>query len=87
VSNNDFEKSVLIEQWPEVRGIGLVVFEDEERPGTVTLAMTGTIGDQVAVTRIDRTDPGARARAISLGEILFDALTVAEATWCEETEE
>jgi hypothetical protein len=64
-----------------VSGIELMVCEPGEDPDTVNLVMAGTADGYNVLCEIDRTDPGARARAISLGDAIRDALELAALTW------
>lgn len=79
--DNEVERLTLIHEWPPVRGLQVVVAETVESPRTVSLVITGTAEGVTDVTEIDGTDPGAKARAVSLGEIIHDALVTAEMTW------
>jgi len=79
--DNDVERVALIHEWPAVRGLQVVVTETVERPRTVALVITGTDEGVTDVVEIDGTDPGAKARAVSLGEIIHDALMAAEMAW------
>ena len=79
--DNQIERLNLIHEWPEVRGLQVVVTETTKQPRTVTVAILGTDDGWSDVTEIDSTDVGARARAISLGETIHGALEAAEMSW------
>ncbi|TXN41795.1 hypothetical protein FV232_25525 [Methylobacterium sp. WL30] len=81
MADSEIKRLALVYEWPEVRGLQVVVTEATERPQSVTLAIMGTDDGWSDVAMIDRSDAGARARAISLGEIIHDALEAAEMTW------
>lgn len=82
----EIERAALLREWPEVRGLQVVVMETAEQPRTVRLAIVGGPCGSSDVAEIDATDPGARARAISLGEIVHDTLQAAEMAWADEVQ-
>lgn len=84
MSSSEIERVAIIHEWPKVRDLQVVVLETVEHPRTVRLAIVGTPDGWSDVVEIDATDPGARARAISLGEITHDALETAELAWSDE---
>ncbi|MCJ2114707.1 hypothetical protein MKK64_26445 [Methylobacterium sp. E-025] len=81
MAGGEIERVALLHEWPQVRGIRVVVTETTERPRTVALSIMGTNNGWSDVVRIDSSDPDSKARAISLGEIIQDALEAAEMTW------
>ena len=81
MSNTEIERVAILREWPAVRGLQVMVTETTEAPRTVSLIIDGTPFGWTDVAQIDGTDPGAQARAVSLGEIIHDALEAAEMTW------
>lgn len=80
------ERVAVLREWPKVRGLQVMVTESMAEPRTVRLVVDGTFDGWTDVAEIDATDPGARARAISLGEIIHDTLEAAELAWLSEAQ-
>ncbi len=77
----DGERWRILHQFEPVRGITVAVVEPEEEPDTLNLVMLDTLEGVSVVAEYDRTSPGARARAITLGETVHETLEMAEMTW------
>lgn len=77
----DGERWSILHQFEPVRGITVAVVEPETDPDTLNLVMLDTLEGISVVAEYDRTSPGARARAITLGETVHEALEMAEVTW------
>ena len=84
MSNTEIERVAILREWPAVRGLQVMVTETTEAPRTVGLIIDGTPCGWIDVAQIDGTDPGAKARAVSLGEIIHDTLVAAEMTWFQD---
>lgn len=70
-----------LHEFDPVRGLTVAVVEPMVEPDTVNLVILDTVEGVSVLAEYDRTDPGARARAISLGEIVHDGISMAEITW------
>lgn len=84
MSNNDGERAIVLHAWPEVRGLQVIATESKEPPSTVRLGIRSASGDWAGLASIDSADPSARARAISLGDAIREALIIALAMWTPE---
>lgn len=81
MSSHDRERATVLHAWPEVRGLQVVVTESKELPSTVRVGIRSPSGDWAGLADIDSADPSARARAISLGDTVREALIIAAALW------
>lgn len=79
----DHQKWFLVQEIGTVRGILIGVYENSD---SIQAAMLDTCEGVTPICQIDKADPGARARAVSLAEAVFDALEVADMTWEEAAE-
>nr|USU32922.1 hypothetical protein NG677_04265 [Methylobacterium sp. OTU13CASTA1] len=71
----------LIREWPEIRGLQVIALETASRPGDVLIALAGGPTGMDDIAKIDGTEPGAKAKAVSLGDMLHDLLEAAEMGW------
>ncbi|KQP53038.1 hypothetical protein [Methylobacterium sp. Leaf106] len=71
----------LIHEWAEIRGLQVVALETVEHPRTISVSISGGPFGWSTMAEIDSTEPGARAKAVSLGDMLNDALEAAELGW------
>lgn len=81
MAHENVEHFKTLKEWEEIRGVQVAVLETVAQPKSIVLVMLNVDVGVEEVTRIDASDPGARARAISLGEVVHDALAAAECTW------
>jgi len=77
------EKWTTVQEIGTVRGIVVGVYESSHSFKAMMREVDNGWHD---ICQVDKTDPGAKARAISLAETVFDALEVADMTW-EDTPE
>ena len=77
----DGERWRILHAFEPVRGITVAVVEPEVDPDTLNLVMLDTLEGVSVVAEYDHTSPGARARAVTLGETVHEALEMAEMTW------
>lgn len=77
------ERVTIVQTWPGVRGIEVMVTVTEtvDALATITIGLNGTAEGWTHIAQIDASDPHAKARAISLAEIVHDALEMADLTW------
>lgn len=71
----------IIKQYEPVRGLEVTVWETEAEPREVSVVILGAGSGWTDVAQIDSTDPGAVARALTLAEVIHDALESAECVW------
>ncbi len=77
----DGERWRMLHEFPPVRGLTVAVFEPMSDPDTVNLVILDSFEGVSVVAELDRTDPSARARAITLGETVHETLETAELSW------
>ena len=74
----------ILHRYAPERDLEVMVWETLAEPRTICVVIVGTDEGWTDVAEIDKTDPGARARAISLAEIIHDTLQSAECAWFSE---
>ena len=71
----------LIREWPEIRGLQIIAWETAAQPRNVSVGLVGGPCGLDDIADIDGTEPGARAKAVSLGDMLQSFLESAEFGW------
>jgi hypothetical protein len=84
MAENIVERVEALHRLEPVRDLEVMVWETVAEPRTISVVIVGTDEGWTDVAEIDRSDPGARARAISLAEIIHDTLQSAECAWFSE---
>ena len=78
------QRMEILQRFEPVQDLEVVVWEEAEAPQSIGVAILGTFDGWTDITQIDKSDPGARARTISLAEIIHDTLQSAECAWFAE---
>lgn len=78
MSTDQIKPERCVHDWPEVRGLQVIVTYATEGGGNFSVVLLGGPDGVRRVVDIDGTEPGARAKAISLGEIVHDTLESAD---------
>jgi hypothetical protein len=83
MSSDETKPARFVHDWPEVRGLQVLITHAPEDGGNLSVMLLGGPDGFRRVVEIDGTEPGARAKAISLGEIVNDTLETADLAWPE----
>jgi hypothetical protein len=78
MSTDQIKPEQCVHDWPEVRSLQVMITHATEGGGNFSVVLLGGPDGFRRVVEIDGTEPGARAKAISLGEIVHDTLESAD---------
>ncbi|KQP53017.1 hypothetical protein [Methylobacterium sp. Leaf106] len=71
----------LIHSWPDVGALQVLVMETVDHPRTLSVSVVGGPYGEHTIAEIDSTEPGSRAKAISLGDTVNTVLEAAFLGW------